>query len=191
VPEQRSVCIAAKRFIVHTDVYDQFVDPFVAHLFALTVGDPMLDTTDVGPLATRQGREDVEAQVADAAGKGATVRCGGKAPAGDGWWYPPTVVTDITPDMRMFTEEVFGPVAGVCGAGSLDEAVDLAKATSYGLDANAWTEDPQEQQLGRRQRQHRRRRGHRVERRCLRGTHCGGWRPVRRRGGVDRPAPRR
>jgi succinate-semialdehyde dehydrogenase/glutarate-semialdehyde dehydrogenase len=68
-------CIAAKRFIVHTDVYDQFVDTFVAHLSALTVGDPMLDTTDVGPLATREGSEDVEAQVADAVDKGATVRC--------------------------------------------------------------------------------------------------------------------
>jgi succinate-semialdehyde dehydrogenase/glutarate-semialdehyde dehydrogenase len=139
-------CIAAKRFIVHTDVYDRFVDAFVAHMSALTVGDPMMDTTDVGPLATRQGREDVEAQVADAVGKGATVRCGGKAPDGDGWWYPPTVITDLTRDMRMFGEEVFGPVAGVYRAGSIDEAIELANATAYGLGANAWTDDPQEQQ---------------------------------------------
>ncbi|MFI6077197.1 NADP-dependent succinic semialdehyde dehydrogenase [Actinoplanes sp. NPDC051343] len=138
-------CIAAKRFIVHTDVYDQFVDTFVTHMSALTVGDPMMDTTDVGPLATRQGREDVEAQVADAVGKGATVRCGGKAPEGDGWWYPPTVITDVTRDMRMFTEEVFGPVAAVYRADSMDEAIELANATSYGLGANAWTDDPQEQ----------------------------------------------
>jgi succinate-semialdehyde dehydrogenase/glutarate-semialdehyde dehydrogenase len=139
-------CIAAKRFIVHTDVYDEFVDTFVAHMSALTVGDPMMDATDVGPLATRQGRADVEAQVADALGQGATVRCGGTAPDGDGWWYPPTVVTDISPDMRMFTEEVFGPVAGVYRATSLDAAVELANATSYGLGANAWTDDPREQQ---------------------------------------------
>ncbi|GAB2565393.1 succinate-semialdehyde dehydrogenase [Paractinoplanes abujensis] len=139
-------CIAAKRFIVHTDVYDQFVDTFVAHMSALTVGDPMADGTDVGPLATEQGREDVEAQVADAVAKGATVRCGGTAPEGDGWWYPPTVVTDLTPDMRMYAEEVFGPVAGVYRAASIDEAIELANATSYGLGANAWTDDPDEQQ---------------------------------------------
>ncbi|GAA3929194.1 NADP-dependent succinic semialdehyde dehydrogenase [Actinoplanes auranticolor] len=139
-------CIAAKRFIVHTDVYDQFVDAFVAHMSALTVGDPMMDTTDVGPLATEQGRRDAEEQVADAVGKGATVRCGGRAPEGAGWWYPPTVVTGITPDMRMYAEEVFAPVAGGYRAASLDEAIELANATSYGLGANAWTGDPDEQQ---------------------------------------------
>jgi succinate-semialdehyde dehydrogenase/glutarate-semialdehyde dehydrogenase len=139
-------CIAAKRFIVHTDVYDQFVDTFVAHMSALTVGDPMMDATDVGPLATKQGREDLQAQVADAVDKGATVRCGGQAPEGAGWWFPPTVITGISPDMRMFSEEVFGPVAGVYRAGSLDEAVELANATSYGLGANAWTSDAGERQ---------------------------------------------
>ncbi|MCO8277470.1 NADP-dependent succinic semialdehyde dehydrogenase [Actinoplanes sp. TRM 88003] len=138
-------CIAAKRFIAHTDVYDQFVDTFVAHMSALTVGDPMMDSTDIGPLATQQGRKDVEAQVADAVSRGATVRCGGQAPEGDGWWYPPTVITDITRDMRMFAEEVFGPVAGVYRIASIDEAIDLANATSYGLGANAWTDDPEEQ----------------------------------------------
>jgi succinate-semialdehyde dehydrogenase/glutarate-semialdehyde dehydrogenase len=137
-------CIAAKRFIVHTDVYDQFVDTFVAHMSALRVGDPMLDGTDVGPLATEQGREDVEAQVADAVAKGATVRCGGTRGDGAGWWYPPTVVTDLTPDMRMYAEEVFAPVAGVYRANSLDEAIELANGTSFGLGANAWTADPAE-----------------------------------------------
>jgi succinate-semialdehyde dehydrogenase/glutarate-semialdehyde dehydrogenase len=139
-------CIAAKRFIVHTDVYDQFVDTFVAHMSALTVGDPMMDSTDVGPLATEQGRDDVEAQIADAVAKGATVRCGGKRGDGPGWWYPPTVVTDLTPQMRMFSEEVFAPVAGVYRANSIDEAIELANASPYGLGSNAWTADPQEQQ---------------------------------------------
>ncbi|UQU61738.1 NADP-dependent succinic semialdehyde dehydrogenase [Couchioplanes caeruleus] len=139
-------CIAAKRFIVHTDVYDEFVEKFVARMSALTVGDPMTDGTDVGPLATEQGRTDIEEQVADARGKGATVRCGGTRGDGDGWWYPPTVVTDLTPDMRMYAEEVFGPVAGVYRAASLDEALEVANATPYGLGANAWTRDPQEQE---------------------------------------------
>jgi succinate-semialdehyde dehydrogenase/glutarate-semialdehyde dehydrogenase len=139
-------CIAAKRFIVHTDVYDQFVDAFVAHMSALTVGDPMMDRTDVGPLATEQGRADVEELVADAVGKGATVRLGGRRGDGPGWWYPPTVITDITPDMRMYAEEVFGPVAGVYRAASLAEAVELANATSFGLGANAWTGDTEERE---------------------------------------------
>src|SRR3954451_12836321 len=101
-------CIAAKRFIVHADVYDEFVDTFVARMSALTVGDPMAGATDVGPLATEQGRNDVREQVEDAVAQGATVWCGGTAPDRPGWWYPPTVVTDLTPPMRMFSEEVFG-----------------------------------------------------------------------------------
>jgi succinate-semialdehyde dehydrogenase/glutarate-semialdehyde dehydrogenase len=137
-------CIAAKRFIVHTDVYEEFVAKFVANMSALVVGDPMDDATDVGPLATEQGREDVEAQVADAVERGASVLCGGKRGQGAGWWYPPTVVAGLTPEMRMYTEEVFGPVAGVYRAGSLDEAIELANGTSYGLGANAWTGDAAE-----------------------------------------------
>jgi succinate-semialdehyde dehydrogenase/glutarate-semialdehyde dehydrogenase len=139
-------CIAAKRFIVHADVYDAFVDAFVARMAALAVGDPMDDATDVGPLATEQGRDDVAGQVDDATANGATVRCGGSAPDRAGWWYPPTVVTGITPQMRMYSEEVFGPVAGVYRVGSLDEAIDLANATTFGLGANAWTADPDERQ---------------------------------------------
>ncbi|WP_067499437.1 NADP-dependent succinic semialdehyde dehydrogenase [Actinoplanes sp. TFC3] len=137
-------CIAAKRFIVHAEVYDAFVDKFVATMSALTVGDPMDDDTDVGPLATEQGRTDIEEQVADAVSKGATVRCGGVRGDGDGWFYPPTVVTDLTTDMRMYAEEVFGPVAGVYRAGSLDEAIEIANSSPYGLGSNAWTNDPQE-----------------------------------------------
>ncbi|HEU0239615.1 MAG TPA: NADP-dependent succinic semialdehyde dehydrogenase [Micromonosporaceae bacterium] len=139
-------CIAAKRFIVHDDVYDAFADAFVAHMSLLNVGDPMDSNTDVGPLALRSGRDDVAAQVADAAGKGAAVLCGGEALEGAGWWYPPTVVADITPDMAMWSDEVFGPVAGLFRANSYEEAVRLANATSFGLGANAWTNDAAEQE---------------------------------------------
>lgn len=138
-------CIAAKRFIVHTDVYDSFVAAFVDKMSALRVGDPMDDATAVGPLATEQGRSDVEEQVRDALAKGATVRCGGQRPDQPGWWYPPTVVTDITPDMKMWSEEVFGPVAGVYRAESIDDALRIANDTSFGLGSNAWTSDPAEQ----------------------------------------------
>lgn len=139
-------CIAAKRFIVHTDVYDEFREAFVTEMSALRVGDPMAEDTDVGPLATEHGREIVEQQVRDAVEKGARVWCGGERPDRPGWWYPPTVVTDVTPRMRMWSEEVFGPVAGLYRVASYDEAIALANGTSFGLGANAWTSDPVEQE---------------------------------------------
>jgi succinate-semialdehyde dehydrogenase / glutarate-semialdehyde dehydrogenase len=138
-------CIAAKRFIVHSDVYDAFADAFVARMSALVVGDPMKDGVDVGPLALEQGRTDIEEQVADAVSQGAQVLCGGASPDGPGWYYPPTVVADLRPSMRMWTEEVFGPVAGLFRVSSYDEAVELANATSFGLGANAWSSDEEEQ----------------------------------------------
>jgi succinate-semialdehyde dehydrogenase/glutarate-semialdehyde dehydrogenase len=139
-------CIAAKRFLVHTDVYDAFTEAFVARMAALTVGDPMADGTDVGPLATEQGRQDVAEQVRDAVDQGARVLCGGQAPDRAGWWYPPTVVSDLTPRMRMWSEEVFGPVAGLYRISSYQEAIELANGTEFGLGANAWTTDPDEQE---------------------------------------------
>ena len=137
-------CIAAKRFIVHTDVYDAFAEAFAAGMAALRVGDPTDPATDVGPLATESGRRDVEELVNDAVSRGATVLCGGKAVEGPGWFYAPTVVADLRTDMRMYTEEVFGPVAGLFRVGSIDEAIEVANATSFGLGSNAWTQDPAE-----------------------------------------------
>jgi succinate-semialdehyde dehydrogenase/glutarate-semialdehyde dehydrogenase len=139
-------CISAKRFIVHADVYDAFADAFVERMAGMTVGDPMASDTDVGPLATEQGRTDVEEQVADAVDKGARLLCGGERPDRPGWWYPPTVVAGITPEMRMWSEEVFGPVAGLYKVSSYDEAVAVANGTSFGLGANAWTTDAGEQE---------------------------------------------
>jgi succinate-semialdehyde dehydrogenase/glutarate-semialdehyde dehydrogenase len=138
-------CIAAKRFIVHAEVYDTFAAAFVKHMSELVIGDPMDSGTDVGPLATEQGRDDVAAQVADAVAKGATVLCGGQPIDKPGWWYPPTVVADLTPDMEMYAEEVFGPVAGLYKVNSYDEAIEVANSTQFGLGSNAWTTDEQEQ----------------------------------------------
>ncbi len=138
-------CIAAKRFIVHSDVYDAFAEAFVSRMAALTMGDPNDDATDLGPLATEGGRIDVEELVADARAKGAAVLCGGVRPDGPGWFYPATVVSELKTDMRMYAEEVFGPVAGLYRVGSYEEAVELANATSFGLGSNAWTTDPEEQ----------------------------------------------
>ncbi len=137
-------CIAAKRFIVHDSVGDEFERLFVEQMSAMTVGDPMLETTDVGPLASEQQREDVEELVGDAVDKGARVLCGGTAPDGPGWYYPPTVLAGITPEMRVHTEEVFGPVATLYRVADIDEAIELANGTEFGLGANAWTSDEQE-----------------------------------------------
>jgi len=139
-------CISAKRFIVHTEIYDEFLRHFTKEMSALVVGDPMDEGTDVGPLATEQGREDVEELVKDAVAKGATVVLGGERPDQPGWWYPPTMLTDLTADMDLYSEEVFGPVAMVYRVADIDEAIDLANATRFGLGSNAWTTDTDEQE---------------------------------------------
>ncbi|MDT7569450.1 MAG: succinate-semialdehyde dehydrogenase / glutarate-semialdehyde dehydrogenase [Pseudonocardiales bacterium] len=138
-------CIAAKRFIVHTDVYDAFAEKFVARMKALKVGDPFDSATDVGPLATEQGRVDVEKLVEEAVGKGATVLCGGSRADGPGWYYPPTVIADITEDMPLYREEVFGPVASLYRVADIEEAIAVANDSPFGLGSNAWTSDPDEQ----------------------------------------------
>jgi succinate-semialdehyde dehydrogenase / glutarate-semialdehyde dehydrogenase len=139
-------CIAAKRFIVHDAVYDEFERLFVEQMAAKQVGDPMLDSTDIGPLASEQQRDDVEKLVADAVARGARVLCGGAAPDGPGFYYLPTVLTGITPDMRVHREEVFGPVATLYRVADIEAAIELANGTEFGLGANAWTNDEAERE---------------------------------------------
>ena len=139
-------CINAKRFIVHEAVGDEFERRFVEEMSALTVGDPMAESTDVGPLASEQQLRDVEELVDDAVSKGATALCGGKAPGGPGFYYPPTVLSGITPEMRVHLEEVFGPVATLYRVADIDEAIALANVTEFGLGSNAWTADEAERQ---------------------------------------------
>jgi succinate-semialdehyde dehydrogenase / glutarate-semialdehyde dehydrogenase len=138
-------CIAAKRFLVHADVAGEWTRLFVERMEALVVGDPMDDGTDVGPLATENGRGDLEDLVTDAIAKGATVLCGGKRSDGPGWFYPPTVLADVTESMSIWTEEAFGPVAIVRTFADIDEAVRLANDTQFGLGSNFWTGDEAEQ----------------------------------------------
>ncbi|MEU5179645.1 NADP-dependent succinic semialdehyde dehydrogenase [Streptomyces longwoodensis] len=137
-------CIAAKRFIVHTDVYDAFAERFVAGMRALRVGDPLEEDTEVGPLASERGREDLEELVDDARRGGARVLCGGERPEGPGWFYPPTVVADVDREMRIHREETFGPVATLYRANDLDEAVLIANDSLFGLSSNVWTRDEAE-----------------------------------------------
>jgi succinate-semialdehyde dehydrogenase/glutarate-semialdehyde dehydrogenase len=137
-------CINAKRFLVHRDVAERFTELFVQQFSGRRLGDPMDEATDVGPLATEQGRRDVDELVRDALDRGAKALCGGSVPEGPGWYYPPTVLTGITPEMRVYGEEVFGPVATVYEVNDIDEAIELANATEFGLGANAWTQAQQE-----------------------------------------------
>jgi succinate-semialdehyde dehydrogenase/glutarate-semialdehyde dehydrogenase len=139
-------CIAAKRFIVHTDVYDDFVRLFAAKVAALTVGDPLDEATDVGPLATESGRSELAELVDDATAKGATVVTGGTIPDRAGWFYAPTVIEGVTPQMRLHLEEAFGPVASVYRVADRDEALAIANGTTFGLSSAVWTNDPDEEE---------------------------------------------
>lgn len=140
-------CIAAKRFIVHRDVYDDFAARFTEGMAALRVGDPMADSTDIGPLSSERGRADLEELVDDAVRRGARALCGGRRPEGwdRGWFYEPTVLAGVTPGMRIHREEAFGPVATLYRVDGLEEAVELANDTPFGLSSNVWTRSEEEQ----------------------------------------------
>ncbi len=139
-------CIAAKRFIVHQQIAEEFEKRFVDAFKALKVGDPQDDATDVGPLASRQVLDDVDDQVRRSASKGAKTACGGKRLEDrPGFFYAPTVLLNAE-KTAAFQEEVFGPVAAVTRAKDLDHAIALANDTQFGLGAAAFSNDPKEQE---------------------------------------------
>jgi succinate-semialdehyde dehydrogenase/glutarate-semialdehyde dehydrogenase len=140
-------CIAAKRFIVHERIADRFIDGFVARMQALVVGDPMDPATQIGPLATEKILTDLDAQVAKSVRAGARLRTGGKRLDRKGWFYPPTVLTDIPEEAPAFREEMFGPVAAVFRARDIDEAIAIANDSPFGLGSSAWTNDAEEQRI--------------------------------------------
>jgi succinate-semialdehyde dehydrogenase/glutarate-semialdehyde dehydrogenase len=137
-------CIAAKRFIVHAQVYDEFERRMVEGLERLKVGDPMREDTDVGPLATAQILETVESQVDESVQAGARLLTGGKRLDRPGNFYLVSALAQIPRHARAYREEVFGPVALLFKARDLDEAIELANASDYGLGSSVWTHDEAE-----------------------------------------------
>ena len=138
-------CINAKRFIVHTDIYDDFATRFADRMTSLIVGDPADPETEVGPLATEGGRRDIEELVNDAREKGADILAGGERTDDEtGWFYAPTVVAGLTRDMRLWGEEAFGPVASLYRVDSLDEALAIANDSDFGLGSAFWSNDDAE-----------------------------------------------
>jgi succinate-semialdehyde dehydrogenase/glutarate-semialdehyde dehydrogenase len=134
-------CIAAKRFVVHTAVYDAFLDRFLEEIESLAVGDPMDEETQVGPQAREDLLETLHEQVTASVEAGATVVTGGEPMDRDGAFYPPTVLTDVPDGCPAAEEETFGPVASVFEVDDEDEAVAVANDTEFGLGASIWTAD--------------------------------------------------
>jgi succinate-semialdehyde dehydrogenase/glutarate-semialdehyde dehydrogenase len=142
-------CIAAKRFIVHTQIYEDFEKRFVEVMKELRVGDPLIESTDIGPLATEQILKDIEEQVQVSVAAGAKILTGGQKFRAEGNlapgnFYEPTVLVDIPKGSPAYQDEIFGPVASLFRVADIDEAIELANATPFGLGSAAWTNDDAE-----------------------------------------------
>ena len=138
-------CIAAKRFIVAAEIYDQFERKFVEQMKSLGIGDPLEESTQIGPLATPQIVNDLEEQVQRAVKAGARVLAGGNRIDRRGNFYEPTVLVDVDVNAPVSCEEIFGPVAMLFRVSDIDEAIRIANATPFGLGSAAWTNDAREQ----------------------------------------------
>jgi len=139
-------CIAAKRMFVQESIADEFQRRLVEGVAGLVVGDPKESTVDIGPLARRDIRDEVAEQVAASVAAGAQVATGGRVPDRTGWFYEPTVLTDIPDACPASADEIFGPVASLFRVQNLDEAITRANATEYGLSSAIWTNDPRERE---------------------------------------------
>jgi succinate-semialdehyde dehydrogenase/glutarate-semialdehyde dehydrogenase len=137
-------CIAAKRFIIHEKIYDEFLKRFVAGVSAVQIGDPLDENTELGPLATSAIRDELDKQVKDSVAAAAKLVVGGEKLDREGFFYAPTILADIPPNAPAARDELFGPVASVFRAKDLTDAIAIANGTTFGLGASAWTQDPAE-----------------------------------------------
>jgi len=137
-------CIAAKRIIVEQDIYDPFITKLKERLSALTVGAPSRLENKIGPIAREDLRQNLHRQISETIAQGANCQLGGALPEGEGYFYPVTLLTNVTPDMCAYQEETFGPVATVIKADNSAEALKLANDTAYGLGASIWCADPKQ-----------------------------------------------
>ena len=140
-------CIAAKRFLIADQIYDEFLNQFVARMRALKVGDPMDEATEIGPLATEHILQGVHDQVQKTIAAGAKLLTGGNRIQIPGFFYEPTVLVNVPKESPAYREEVFGPVAAIFRVRDADEAIKLANDTPFGLGSSAWTNDGEEQKL--------------------------------------------
>jgi succinate-semialdehyde dehydrogenase/glutarate-semialdehyde dehydrogenase len=140
-------CIAAKRFMIADQIYDEFLNQFVDRMRALKVGDPMDEVTELGPLATEQILQGVHDQVQKSIAAGAKLLSGGNRIHGSGFFYESTVLVDVPKESPAYCEEVFGPVASIFRVRDANEAIGLANDTTFGLAASAWTNDSEERRL--------------------------------------------
>ncbi len=140
-------CIAAKRFIVVEAVADEFTRKFVEQVEQLRVGDPLDRETNIGPMARADLRDTLDRQVQETLKQGAQLACGGRRVGEKGYYYAPTVVVEVTPEMTMFREETFGPAAAVIRARDTRHAIELANMSRFGLGGNLWTRDIEQARL--------------------------------------------
>jgi len=134
-------CIASKRFIVSKKIASEFIEKFIHNTSRLSIGDPMAIETDVGPLVNKGALENISSLVDDAKRKGADVLLGGEMTGNSGYFYKPTILSGITPDMRIAREETFGPVAPITVFEDEKEALRIANDSEFGLGASIWTEN--------------------------------------------------
>src|ERR671910_768044 len=135
------VCTSSERFYVMQNVADDFVEASRSYVESLQIGDPMDERTDIGPMINAKGREKVERHVGEAVQRGAKVVAGGERWGKRGFFYRPTILTEVEPSMMVMRDETFGPVVPVVEVGSLDEAIEQANSVPYGLGANVYTRD--------------------------------------------------